>query len=164
LYAVAVFGNGVNPYQESYLTRVTGLTVTLKNLVELKRLARSSPKEKYPMTRFMSSCHRVLRDENRVRYVISFSDPDQGHTGTLYKAANYIHIGKTKAEMHVVDKDGVRRHRRVAYRLAKRKDISIAAARDELGFTCIKTSPRDRWFLPLFKKDRKALVRLIARR
>lgn len=52
----------------------------------------------------------------------------------------------------------------MAYRLAKRKDIPIAAARNELGFTCIKTSPRDRWFLPLFKKDRKALVQLIARR
>ena len=161
LYAVAVFGTGVNSYQDSYLARVTGLAVTAKNLVELKRLARSSPKRKYPMTKFMSECHRILKDENKIRYVISFSDPDQGHTGTLYRAANYIHIGKTNAEMHVIDRDGVRRHRRVAYRLARRRDIPIAAARAELGFTCIKTSPRDRWFLPLFKKDRKSLERFL---
>lgn len=164
LYAVAVFGNGVNSNQETYLAKVTGLPVTLKNLVELKRLARSNPKQKYPMTRFMAECHRVLKDENKIRYVISFSDPEQGHVGTLYKAANYIHIGKTNAEMHVVDRDGVRRHRLVAYRFAKQKDIPLVVARDQLGFTCVKTSPKDRWFLPLFKKDRKALVQLLARR
>ena len=46
-----------------------------------------------------------------VKFVVSFSDPANGHNGGIYKAANFKHLGKSNAEWHVVDKNGVLRHR-----------------------------------------------------
>lgn len=154
LYAVAVYGNGVNPYQASYLTRLTGLPIDHGNYVELKRLARNDD-EGPPMSWFLARCHRVLKQE-KILVVISFSDPEQGHTGGLYRACNFIHAGKTQAERHCIDSDGNRVHRRRAYRHAKLYDVTIGEARKTLGLTTVKTQPKTRWILPLVNRRKVA--------
>lgn len=64
LYAVADFGNGVNPYQASYLKRVTNLPVDNTNLVELKRLCRIEPRrENAPLTMFLAGSYKVLKEK-----------------------------------------------------------------------------------------------------
>jgi hypothetical protein len=149
MYAVADYGWGVNPYQASFLSRVTGEDVTMKQLVELKRLCRSEPAlEKAYLTMFLSCCHKLL-SEDGVAFIVSFSDPEHGHNGGIYKAANFQHLGTTGAEMHLIDKDGVKRHRRYAYRYARRNGIHVREAREALGVTPIKTQPKDRWFLKI---------------
>ena len=157
LYAVGVWGNGVNPHQVRFLSRITGQEVT--GVVELKRLARSSPKLSAPLTAFLAQSHRLLRSHHGARWVVSFSDPMHGHTGGIYRAANFFAFGKTKAEYHTIDRDGNPVHRRRAYRLAKRTGVTIAEARAQLGLRSVKTLPKDRWLLPLEKKARRALVR-----
>ena len=152
LYCVADYGIGVNAYQARYLARETGLPVTSDTLLELKRLCRTEPKRGWPLTAFMAACHRHLRLLG-YRYIVSFSDPEQGHSGGIYRAANFTHLGQTAAEFHVIDKDGEKRHRRYPFRHARRNGISIAQAREELGLVRVKTQPKDRWFLPL---DRRA--------
>ena len=137
LYAVAVYGTGVNPYQAKFLE--------VDSVVELKRLARSDPKRDYPMTKFISKTVKMLKQEVKFQCLVSFSDPDAGHEGTLYKAAGFKFAGLTNAEWHLIDKDGNKRHRRYAFRYARRKNISVADARDELGVARIKTSPKRRW-------------------
>lgn len=145
LYAVADYGIGVNPYQASYLSNHLGEEIKQDQLVELKRLVRSEPKlDRNPLTKFLSKCHRILKDRG-IRLVVSFSDPAQGHQGGIYKAANFSHVGKTQAEYHTIDTEGNIRHRRYAYRYAKRNSISTEAARVVLGLTPIKTEPKDRW-------------------
>jgi hypothetical protein len=160
LYAVAVYGNGVNPQQERFLSRMSGLQVS--GLVELKRLARCDPKLNLPLTAFLAQSHRLLRRQHNVRWVVSFSDPAHGHTGGIYRAANFFSFGKTKAEYHTVDRDGNTVHRRRAYRLAKRCDLSIAEARERLDLRCVRTLPKDRWLLPLEKKSRRSIERNFA--
>jgi hypothetical protein len=149
LYAVADYGNGVNPHQAKYLSRITGCEVTNDNLVELKRLCRTEPRLEVQLTEFISRCHRLLRKTTSVRYVVSFSDPEYNHSGGIYKAANFRHLGKTQAELHVVDKQGNKRHRRLPYRYAKRNNCTIAEARLKLGFEVCKTKPKDRWFIAI---------------
>lgn len=149
LYAVADYGNGVNPYQASFLERVTGNPVTNDNLVELKRLARSEPKlQGAYLTKFISKCHKALRRKG-IRHVISFSDPAHGHDGGIYKAASFQHLGTTNAEWHLQDAEGNIHHRRLAYRYAKRNGVSTPQAREELGVTRVKTPPKDRWYKKL---------------
>ena len=148
LYAVAVYGNGVNPYQASYLSRTTGLPITNQSYVELKRLARADKREGFPLTWFLARAHKDLRADG-YRLVISFSDPAHGHAGGIYKAANFIYAGKTKAEWHCVSSDGEFVHRRVAYRHARRHGITIAEARQVLDLTPTKTPQKTRWVLPL---------------
>lgn len=154
LYAVSDYGNGVNPYQAGFLSRESGLEVTNDNLVELKRLCRIEPNNpEIPLTKFLSVCHKQLKADG-IKFIVSFSDPEHGHTGGIYKASNFFHFGTTQEEMHVIDANGVQRHRRYAYRYSKRNNISIEEARTLLGLVPKKTLAKDRWFLPLLPKDR----------
>lgn len=82
-------------------------------------------------------------------YIVSFSDPNYGHNGGIYKAANFQHLGKTNPENHAIDSDGIIRHRRYYYRYARRKGITVSQAREELGLKLIKTVPKDRWFIQI---------------
>jgi hypothetical protein len=149
LYAVADYGIGVNCYQAEYLARQTGQDVGSSNLLELKRLARvEPPQDDMPLTRFLKICHTILKRDG-VRFILAFSDPDHGHNGGLYKAANFTYLGKTNAERHVVDGGGQQDHRRRVLRYAERHTVSPASARRRLGLRIQKTSPKDRWFLAL---------------
>ena len=148
LYAAANYGIGVNPYQAKFLQAHTGAILSNNTLIELKRLCRSDPKQNLPLTKFLSICHRLLRKMG-YKAVLSFSDPAFKHSGGLYKAANFKWIGKTNCEWHLVDKDGTPRHRRYAFRYARRMNIPLAQAREVLGVTRIKTLPKDRWLLLL---------------
>jgi hypothetical protein len=149
LYAVANYGIGVNPYQADFLARESGKAVTLGNLVELKRLCRIEPRnETLPLTAFISRCHKALRSMG-YRFVVSFSDPEYAHTGGIYKASSFTHMGLTNPEVHLVDRDGNKRHRRLAFRYARRKGIEVPDARTRLGLSRQKTEPKDRWFKTL---------------
>jgi len=152
VYAIADYGIGVNPYQAQSLSKLSGFKVEKDTLLELKRLCRIEPKNpELNLTQFLSGCHKILRTEG-FRFIVSFSDPTFNHNGGIYKAANFTHLGKTNAETHCIDQDGTVRHRRYYFRYARRKAISVAEARRELGLRLVKTLPKDRWFLPLNNK------------
>jgi len=98
LYAVADYGKGVNPYQAPFLEKLLGVPMPDSGLLELKRLCRKEPKDdNAPLTQFLSICHRILRKMGYCA-VIAFSDPEQGHTGGIYKAANFVNLGTTNPE------------------------------------------------------------------
>jgi hypothetical protein len=129
LYAVANFGVGVNMMAHDYLAANTTLSVTKDNLFELKRLCRVGEKEdssRYPLTQFLSVCHRILRKKYGIDFIISFSDPEHGHEGELYRIANFINLGSTRAEVHYVAPDGAFVHRRVPYRQMQKYNINRA--------------------------------------
>ena len=151
LYCVSDYGIGVNAYQSSFLSRETGHVVTDSNLLELKRLCRSEPRQNWPLTQFLSQCHKTLKAQG-YKYIVSFSDPEHGHNGGIYRAANFQHIGQSSPEFHLVDENGEKRHRRYAFRYARRNGIDVAEARDRLGVSRQKTAPKDRWFLCISKK------------
>ena len=151
LYAVGYYGVGVNPHQAKFLSELTGWPVTPDNLVELLRQCRSEPKrDGYPLTNFMARCFEQLVGFG-YEYVIAFSDPNFGHTGGIYKAANFTHLGQTATEWHVVDAAGEIRHRRYVFRYARRKGLEMKEAREELGLQRIQTLPKDRWILRIAK-------------
>ena len=146
LYAVAVYGIGVNPYIYGFLEREHGILTGQGRLLELRRLARVEPKREMYLSRFLSKCHKELK-KSGYEYVISYSDPEYGHNGGIYKASNFAHIGKTNPEWHLVDECGGIHHRRVAHRYAERRGVSIGDARHALGLERIKRKPKDRWLL-----------------
>jgi len=149
LYAVADYGIGVNSYQAKFLQKITKKPVSNSNFLELKRLCRTEPKnENLYLTQFLSLCHKELKKMG-YKYVVSFSDPEQNHNGGIYKAANFKHLGKTNPEIHVIDENGIKRHRKYPYRYSQRKNISIQEARKILKLTRIKTCPKDRWFIEI---------------
>lgn len=77
LYAVANYGIGVSMNHDTTLAKLTGEPVTRENLFELKRLCRVEPaKAGMPLTKFLAGCHRILKREHGIRFVVSFSDPE----------------------------------------------------------------------------------------
>lgn len=148
-YAAAVYGWGVNPYQETFLSRLLGREVTRASCFELKRLVRAEPANPgLPLPSFLGAVHRLLRRDG-IRYIVAFSDPAHGHTGGIYRAANFVHSGRTQEEIHCVDAAGERVHRRRAYRFARGNDLTIAQAREALGLRTVRTARKDRWLLDL---------------
>ena len=143
LYAVIVYGIGINPYQAKFLG--------CESVVEIKRMCRTEPKKDIPLSRIISLTSKWARKEMWFDVIVAFADPEQGHEGTVYKASGFTLRGKTNAEYHVIDGDGIIRHRRYPFRYARRKGISIEEARQELGLTRIKTAPKYRWCRKVFK-------------
>ncbi len=139
IYAVAVYGIGVNPYQADYLK--------VRSVVELKRMCRREPKEGYELSRFIRLTWRMLVRGYGYDALVAFADPAQGHEGTVYRAAGFSHKGMTNAEWHVIDSAGNLRHRRFVQRTAERRGITIGEARHELGVQRIQMPPKHRWVL-----------------
>jgi hypothetical protein len=172
LYAVADYGIGVNSVQAEFLSRITQKNVTQANLYELKRLCRTEPAiTGYPLTQFLARCHKSLKRDHGIRFIVSFSDPEHNRfadqadvpysSGGIYKAGNFEYLGKTNAEIHVVDATGIKRHRRYPCRYMERQrlkgvPITMEQAREKLGLRPIKTEPKDRWFLDLGEPKRQA--------
>ena len=138
LYAVIVYGIGVNPYQAKFLG--------VDRVLEIKRMCRSEPPiPEYPLSKFISVTTKMARKEYACGCIIAFADPEQGHEGTVYKASNFTLHGVTNPEWHLVDASGEKRHRRYAFRHARRNGITIAESRVELGVERVKTQPKYRW-------------------
>ena len=141
LYAAIVYGIGVNPYQARFLG--------VESVIEIKRMCRSEPRINFPLSSLIRKTMRMVRRLMPYDAVVAFADPEQGHEGTVYKAAGFVHEGMSSPEWHLVGADGTKRHRRFAFRHARRNNISIADARAALGVTRVKTAPKHRWVVRL---------------
>lgn len=137
LCAVIVYGIGVNCYQAKFLG--------VKEVLEIKRMARSEPKFAYPLSRFIALTMKMVRRHASFDAVVAFADPEEGHAGTVYKAAGFTLEGETNKEWHLIDKDGKKRHRRYAFRFARRNGISVPEARKRLGVKRVQTLAKMRW-------------------
>lgn len=62
---------------------------------ELVRVALSGS-QKTPTSQIVSGAMRMLRQkETGLRLIVSYADRNQGHTGTIYQAMNWIYAGET---------------------------------------------------------------------
>lgn len=137
LYAVIIYGIGVNPFQAKFLG--------VSRVLEIKRMCRVEPRQEYPLSRFIALTMKMAVRRHPCDCVVAFADPDQDHKGTVYKASGFTLHGKTNAEWHLIDADGNTRHRRYAFRHARRNGSTLAESRDALGCTRVKTAPKLRW-------------------
>ena len=137
LYACIVYGIGVNPYEASFLK--------VQSVVEIKRMCRSEPRLAYPLSRFIAISSKMLQKEYPYDCIVAFADPEYGHEGTVYKASGFHLHGMTNSEWHLVERDGTVRHRRFAFRYARRNNVTVKEARDLLNLERIQTQPKYRW-------------------
>ena len=70
-----------------------------------------------PVSRIGSISLSLFQDQNPgMRLVISYADPYQDHTGTIYQAMNWIYVGRSTPK-RVLKLDGEILHNRTAYEL-----------------------------------------------
>jgi hypothetical protein len=88
---VVIFSRGNTPHIGSPF----GLTQT--EVVELTRVALGEHES--PTSRIVAVALRLLQKQSPgLRLVVSYSDPAQGHVGTLYQAGGWCYIGKSRHE------------------------------------------------------------------
>jgi len=85
---VVLFARGNTPH----LGTKYGLTQV--EVCELVRVALS--KHVSPVSRIVAIALRFLKKQNpKIRMVVSFADPHQGHHGGIYQAGNWVYAGKS---------------------------------------------------------------------
>lgn len=57
----------------------------------------------------------------KLRLIVSYADPEQGHLGKIYQAGNWFYLGRTKPCEHFVVSDSGRRIHSKTLRTGKRK-------------------------------------------
>ena len=156
LYAVAVYGQGVNRNSPMFLQRRTGFEVTRSNLLELMRLARVEPKiNAAPLTKFLAVCHRLLKKQG-YRYILSYSDPEFNPAGGIYAASNFILLGMSKSmPRNFTDKNGKRKSWRGLTAWRKKQGVDIEIAIQMLGLTRTTFPSKKQWFLALDARENK---------
>lgn len=81
-----IYGRGTG----TYLGQPYGL-----DMIEVCELVRVALREhKSPVTQILSKTIKLLRQENQgLRLIVSFADPNFGHTGIIYQAGGWIFAG-----------------------------------------------------------------------
>jgi len=63
------------------------------DVIELRRLCCIDDTPKNTESRFMGLTLKWLKKNTDIKTVISYADPNYGHSGTIYKASNFKHVG-----------------------------------------------------------------------
>lgn len=68
-----------------------------------------------PVSQIVAQTLRLLKESNEgLRLVISYADPEQGHSGGIYKAGNWLFVGAPPSMPYFVI-NGKKTHSRTAY-------------------------------------------------
>jgi len=114
---VVMFGCGAS----NALGKPYGLTPL--QTCELVRVALKA--HRTPVTRIVALSIKMLKKaQSRLRLVVSFADPMQGHHGGIYQGGNWIYSGKSSPDTVYFDANSVKHHSR---------NIKATAYRDRAG-------------------------------
>jgi len=148
-----MFGTGAN----SGLLRPYGLSQT--EGCELVRVALR--KHESPVTRILAQSIAMLRARYpKLRLIVSFADPEQGHIGTIYQAGNWYYSGcSDAADEYLIN--GKRWHGRTV-RSKKPAHLTTKqfATMLDPNVQVAKGSSKHRYLYPLDRKMRKQIESL----
>jgi len=65
------------------------------DVIELRRLCCIDETPKNTESYFIGRTLRWLQQNTRIKTVVSYADPEYGHSGVIYKASNFTLVGKT---------------------------------------------------------------------
>ncbi len=66
-----------------------------RDVIELRRLVCVDDTPRNTESYFIGKCLRWLKNNTRIKVVVSYADPEYGHQGIIYKASNFTLIGKS---------------------------------------------------------------------
>jgi hypothetical protein len=127
---------------------------------ELTRIALSN--HVTSVTKIMAIAIKTLSKVTpSLRLIISYADPNEGHTGVIYQAGNWIYSGATSADIRYVDKNGREWHSRQVSRTGvKRQYGEYRAVPKHEDCEQIPLLGKHRYLYPLDKAMRKQIAPL----
>lgn len=67
-------------------------------IIELRRLVLIDDTAKNSESFFIAKTLKWLKNNTNIEIVVSYADPNYGHVGTVYKASNFVFLGKLLQE------------------------------------------------------------------
>ena len=125
-------------------------------ICELVRVALTD--HKTPVSQIVAQTLKELKATNPgLRLVISYADPEQGHSGVIYKAGNWLFVGAPSSMPYFVI-NGKKTHSRTAYVAGRnldwyRKNVDPKA-------TKVTPQPKLKFIYPLDKQFRRKVAKL----
>lgn len=156
LCGVAVYGFPIGRRTIASIAPESDLTKD--EVLELTRLWLRDEEPKNAESCFLSKTFKWLRVNTGIRILISYSDPDAGHIGTIYQASGWMYQGnslrKVDSFYHVVHGEKLHPRSCVAkYGTTDRKKLTAIDPQYER----IKIAHKHRYIF--FLRDRKKLIR-----
>ncbi len=137
--------------------------LTPQDVRELVRLWSPDGMPRNTESRLIAASLRALRG---IRLVVSFSDPSEGHVGTIYQATNAVYLGMSGGGTRYVTPAGERVHGRLAgvYRMRhpdKYSGMTNSAIADAEGWASQTTTGKHRYAWALGSRaDKRTLAAL----
>lgn len=134
--------------------------ITQLKICELVRVALRG--HGWEVSKIISICNRIVKKHfSGLRLIISFADPNEGHSGSIYQAGNWIYTGhgtEDKRSRPYRRRDGSIAHwRTVAGDLASKGLRSTIEDALKLGYIPLDQKPKHRYLYPLDKDMRRQI-------
>lgn len=147
-------GTSVNQYTSVFADIQKG------EYLELTRLWSADTMPRNTESKIISESMKQL--PKKIKLIVTFADPSQGHIGYIYQATNALYIGKSMGGTMLITKEGIVKHQRLIgiYRMRqeKLKNKSSQEIIDYLGWKKIKSAPKHKYvYLRGKKKDIKKM-------
>lgn len=157
--------NGLNIcfYHEDMLIGVCVISSCVRS--ETPRRHGLSPKESRELVRFcihpnyqkknlaswmLSKSIKCLKRLNKkYKRIYSFADPTFGHTGTIYKASNWIFDGESDGSYYYIDSNGWVTHKKSLYNMAVKMGVSESQYAKSHSYKKVRTLPKFRFYYDL---------------
>jgi len=123
---------------------------------ELSRLWAPDGHRENLLTQAISSAIKALRGLEKVDALVSYADPNAGHTGGVYKAASWVPYGQSEETRVYVNSSGEMVARRAFH--SGKKHLRKAEI-EALGYTEKKLPGKLRFVKPLTKLAKRQLLR-----
>lgn len=124
LIGVCVFGQPIS--RNAY--KIYG-----NSLIELRKLCLIDKTPKNTESYFIGAAIRWLKRNTKYKTILSYSDPNMGHVGTIYKASNFEYKGfTTNNTCFIYEYKGKTYHKRQVYQKKNGKYLKSAKELQEL--------------------------------
>ena len=124
--------------------------------VEFTRLWSPDSMPRNTESRLISESIKQLPD--KIKLIISFSDEQQNHVGTIYQATNFYYLGKNNGGKMLQDENGIIKHPRLlgiykARHPSTYGKMNTKALMEELNFKYVEGGKKHRYII--FKGDKR---------
>lgn len=145
-----IFGRGTNRHIGSQYD------LNQFEVCELVRVALTN--HKTPVSQIVAESLRLLKETNKgLRLVISYADPEQGHSGRIYKAGNWIYVGAPSSMPYFII-NGKKTHSRTARVDGRNLDWYKQNVDPEAKK--VQPLPKFKFIFPLDKQLRRKVAKL----
>jgi hypothetical protein len=156
VFVVSAVLNGIVISVAKFCTPVrlevaTSLGYEFKHVTELDRFCiHPEYQKKHFASWFMSRAIKKFNDKfPNIKALVSFADPRYGHSGTIYKAANWTEVGKTVKSYVYQDMENNEINKKTLFDYAKKRNMKEKECFEKLGLRKIVTPAKVKYIYKL---------------